>query len=1002
MVLRRKHALLIFLGVSCAMLLAVFLAREFLLESILKAYVDRTGDEIVQLEVVHVGLNQTTIVNLKSKGIRVGRVTARYALSDLLKGRVALIEVDGLALALDLTSPGTGRDFRLPSIPPVALSEAVISAETPLGPVSISAEGWTEPTDQEGLQANLDIRGSSRFGVFDGRLSGVVAAEGLQSLDLGLRAPSSEFDGIELGQTVIDLELKDERWSAHASTQTADGGAEVVLRGGATGTKGLRNIAIEVVAGMSRNAASLRELVSVPIDAEEIRSALSITAAGPLPDALPSTSGDWVTALARTRLSGSIEIEILDLQLPTSGHLVSAGLRVSATSDANGLILALPESVPVSAKTVDDPLLGAPEAAFDWPQLIAEDAVLHFRGLEKAASPELSLRATADDGVALAYAGAVTLSVPQDRRVWLAADGEVLFAPDLGKVRFQSKDSDLGLQGIKIPGLEVDIARFKGSISGDGERLTARGTFDMATPEFRLGDLRFREASFSAPIDALIEGGGLRLSAMKPARLRWRQAGVSPGIVRLPNEFSIGVSGMALQARLEEMAYEAQLEPGQFKLSFAARPQPIDVELRARPIKVKGRWVRNVGHHSEVDFGFNRLHLPTYGITASDLRGREVFSPSKGREHLTLSIAEVRSSRLPPLFGAFSLDAAIDHSGTEIKAEAKGRTLAGRALLDIKAVHSRLTQAGSASISLDPPLEGTELFALNTVLPAAGDLTLSRGRVAGAVDISWSDDAFQGRARLGLVDVSLASGHASVRNLNGDINLDSLFPLRTAVEQRLTAEWIEVGRKLRNLDLRFLIAPADPDGAVKLSILQATVASVFGPLAIETGTVIPERRFFDLPVRVSDLDLEALSAWASIEGLAVTGAMSGVIPLRIEDGKLSIRDAALANTVKGRIAFTSDLAARALAAGGEPVDLMLRALESFEYDELEIMAETIEDEDTIELMISTLGNNPDVLEGHPFRFNIRLSGNVPQMLDALSQGGEVAGGILSRMWRLRQ
>ena len=199
-----------------------------------------------------------------------------------------------------------------------------------------------------------------------------------------------------------------------------------------------------------------------------------------------------------------------------------------------------------------------------------------------------------------------------------------------------------------------------------------------------------------------------------------------------------------------------------------------------------------------------------------------------------------------------------------------------------------------------------------------------------------------------------------------------------------------------------MIAPADPDGAVKLSILQATVASVFGPLAIETGTVIPERRFFDLPVRVSDLDLEALSAWASIEGLAVTGAMSGVIPLRIEDGKLSIRDAALANTVKGRIAFTSDLAARALAAGGEPVDLMLRALESFEYDELEIMAETIEDEDTIELMISTLGNNPDVLEGHPFRFNIRLSGNVPQMLDALSQGGEVAGGILSRMWRLRQ
>ena len=51
--------------------------------------------------------------------------------------------------------------------------------------------------------------------------------------------------------------------------------------------------------------------------------------------------------------------------------------------------------------------------------------------------------------------------------------------------------------------------------------------------------------------------------------------------------------------------------------------------------------------------------------------------------------------------------------------------------------------------------------------------------------------------------------------------------------------------------------------------------------------------------------------------------------------------------------------------------------------------------------MTTLGRNPKVLEGHPFRFNIRLTSNLPQLVEALRQGSGLTQGILGKLWKFQ-
>ena len=112
-----------------------------------------------------------------------------------------------------------------------------------------------------------------------------------------------------------------------------------------------------------------------------------------------------------------------------------------------------------------------------------------------------------------------------------------------------------------------------------------------------------------------------------------------------------------------------------------------------------------------------------------------------------------------------------------------------------------------------------------------------------------------------------------------------------------------------------------------------------------------------------------------------------------------VEQARLEATGPGVLRYVSADAAVALQSGGASVELMLQALEDFRYDELTLDADMDANEE-VKLLLSILGHNPKVLDGHPFRFNIALTSDLSPILEALRQGYELTDSLFRRTWNL--
>ena len=134
-----------------------------------------------------------------------------------------------------------------------------------------------------------------------------------------------------------------------------------------------------------------------------------------------------------------------------------------------------------------------------------------------------------------------------------------------------------------------------------------------------------------------------------------------------------------------------------------------------------------------------------------------------------------------------------------------------------------------------------------------------------------------------------------------------------------------------------------------------------------------------------------------VEGLSGHGRLSGAIPLTVNDGTPRIADGSLIAQAPGVLRVKSDYAEQALAAAGEQAELLLRALEEFHYEELSLTIDQ-PSEDLAVIGLSMLGNNPDVLEGYPFRFNVNLETDPRKLLKTLQEAFRISNRAIGQMW----
>lgn len=136
-----------------------------------------------------------------------------------------------------------------------------------------------------------------------------------------------------------------------------------------------------------------------------------------------------------------------------------------------------------------------------------------------------------------------------------------------------------------------------------------------------------------------------------------------------------------------------------------------------------------------------------------------------------------------------------------------------------------------------------------------------------------------------------------------------------------------------------------------------------------------------LEFRFEEVDVQRLFEVVGLEGASGTGHLSGAIPVAVQSGAVAIHEGKLIGQA-GLLRLRSEAAANLLAGGGESAQLLLDALQNFQYDQLTLTAEKSFDGESV-IRLHLEGRNPDVLEGRRFRINLNLTGNLDRLTRSL-------------------
>ncbi len=342
-----------------------------------------------------------------------------------------------------------------------------------------------------------------------------------------------------------------------------------------------------------------------------------------------------------------------------------------------------------------------------------------------------------------------------------------------------------------------------------------------------------------------------------------------------------------------------------------------------------------------------------------------------------------------PWIAPLDLDGSVRLAGGTATVAADARDAKGRKVVHLAGAAASDGARADLTLTAGPydfVPGGLQPAALTPLLGGFGDV---RGTAAATLKFRRQGGRSESGGEVTLDRLSFRLGGIAVTGLAGAISLKSLAPLSTPPGQTLTADSVALVAALDRLRARFRLAPGP-----RLELASAVAGFAGGEIALGPatfGTGAPPR----LTVAVRSVKIAPLLQLLDVAGIGGTGVLSGAIPLGFAGGKVTIDNGRLESKGKGVIQVRSEQAAKALAGGGEPAQLVVRALEDFHYDTLTIALDKSASGDA-HGVIHLEGANPAVMNAQPFVFNIDVTSNVDKLIDALMQGYRLAKGLATR------
>lgn len=199
---------------------------------------------------------------------------------------------------------------------------------------------------------------------------------------------------------------------------------------------------------------------------------------------------------------------------------------------------------------------------------------------------------------------------------------------------------------------------------------------------------------------------------------------------------------------------------------------------------------------------------------------------------------------------------------------------------------------------------------------------------------------------------------------------------------QLTVEFIDLGTPVESFkgSYSFSQRPASPP---HIELASANARLLGGEIITLPLAFNPAKPEINTAVALTNLDLADIIALEQQPGLTGKGTLNGQLPIRYQQGKISILDGQInSNTEGGWIRFEPPSEFLALTQTNPSLMIAFDALRNFNFSSLGIRLNLAEDGDAT-LNTRIKGFNPDWNNSQPVDFSVNIEENIPKLIETL-------------------
>lgn len=327
-----------------------------------------------------------------------------------------------------------------------------------------------------------------------------------------------------------------------------------------------------------------------------------------------------------------------------------------------------------------------------------------------------------------------------------------------------------------------------------------------------------------------------------------------------------------------------------------------------------------------------------------------------------------------------------------------------------------LTGKGTAQFKLAPIRFSPSSLSLQDVIkPWPYPLEITTGTVGASGNLAWKlreiDDESpmtiqQGEATISIQNLGGLYDTVLFEGLNTDMTFTGNHTWSMPNPALLTLGRLQSGVEVSDISMKIHLKPL-PNILIPGVKVSDFSSQMFG------GKIFSDMITYDysqpenqLSVHIEGIDIGEILKLEQQEGLEGTGLLDGTIPMILTKDGIEVPTATIAARPPGGVIRyqTSEATTQGLAGTSSNLDLVLQALNNFQYDVLRVQA-NYQKNGTLLLETRLEGNNPDLgastplsyngfpinLKGKPIHFNLNIEENVPALMKSLRIAEGIGG-----------